>query len=220
MPSTGKGPSAKQQRAAQRQHKLEEYRQREARARRNRRIGIGAAIVVPIAVVGAVLTSVLLTPRPATYTAGSAGASVEGVKTFQNSSTHVKGAVNYQQTPPAGGDHSEVPLNCGIYNKPVPNENAVHSLEHGAIWVTYDPSLSEDQLRELRTKLPSTYVILSPYESLPAPIVLSGWNVQLQVQDAGDKRIGEFFEEYWIGKNAPEPGAPCTGGLDAPGKVS
>lgn len=72
----------------------------------------------------------------------------------------------------------------------------------------------------LRAKLPSTYVVHSPFESLPAPIVLSGWNAQLPVDDAGDERVGAFLEEYWRGQNAPEPGAPCTGALDAPGKVS
>ncbi|WP_298865215.1 DUF3105 domain-containing protein [uncultured Microbacterium sp.] len=210
----------KQQRAEQRAKKFEEYRKREARAMRNRRIGIGAAIVGAVAVVGLIVTSVVLTPGTATYTAGNEGATVDGVETFENGATHVQGAVDYAQAPSAGGDHNQVWLNCGAYSDPVPNENAVHSMEHGAVWVTYDPNLSEEDLSTLRAKLPSTYVALSPYESLPAPIVLSGWNAQLQVEDAGDERIGAFLEEYWRGQNAPEPGAPCTGGLDAPGKDS
>lgn len=216
----GKKPTVKQQRAEQRAKKLEEYRKREAGAKRNRKIGIAVAIVGAVAVVGLLVISVVLTPRSVTYTAGNEGATVDGVETFENGATHVEGAVTYAQTPPAGGDHNQVWLNCGAYGEPVPNENAVHSMEHGAVWVTYDPSLSEAQLSELRAKLPSTYVILSPFESLPAPIVLSGWNAQLQVHDASDARIGAFFEEYWRGQNAPEPGAPCTGALDAPGKTS
>ena len=216
----GNERTVKQQRAEQRAKKLEEYHKREARAKRNRRIGIGAAILGAVAVASVVIISVVLTPRPANYTAGNEGAAVNGVETFENSATHVEGAVEYGQAPPAGGDHNQVWLNCGAYSQPVPNENAVHSMEHGAVWVTYDPNLSDEQLTELRAKLPSTYVVLSPFESLPAPIVLSGWNAQLQIDDAGDDRIGAFFEEYWRGQNAPEPGAPCTGALDAPGKVS
>lgn len=219
-PPAGKRPTVKQQRADQRAKKLEEFRKREARAKRNRRIGIAAAIVGAVAVVGLLVTTFVITPRPATYTAGNEGATIDGVETFENTATHVEGAVEYAQTPPAGGDHNQVWLNCGVYSEPVPNENAVHSLEHGAVWVTYDPSLSEDQLSTLRAKLPSTYVVLSPSDSLPAPIVLSGWNAQLQLDDAGDERVGAFFEEYWRGQNAPEPGAPCTGALDAPGKVT
>ena len=80
-------------------------------------------------------------------------------------------------------------LNCGIYSDPVPNVYAVHSLEHGAIWVTYDPTkLSADALAALREHLPSTYVILSPYVGIPSPIVLSGWNVQLRVDSPDDPR--------------------------------
>lgn len=215
----GKKPTVKQQRAEQRAKKLEEYRKREAKAKRTRTIGIVAASVGAVAVVALLVISIVLTPQPATYAAGGTGAEVEGVETFENASEHVEGIVDYEQTPPAGGQHNQVWLNCGVYTEPVPNENAVHSMEHGAIWVTYDPSLSDDELTTLRGKLPSSYVILSPFEGLPSPIVLSGWNSQLQVDDADDERVAQFLEEYWLSQDVPEPGALCTGGLDAPGKV-
>ena len=37
----------------------------------------------------------------------------------------------YPQSPPVGGPHSDRWLACGVYTKPVPKENAVHSIEHG-----------------------------------------------------------------------------------------
>ena len=80
--------------------------------------------------------------------------------------------------------------------------------------------MSGDELATLRSLLPSTYAILSPYEGLPSPIVVSGWNTQLKVDSASDPRIAEFFEEYWRSQNVPEPGAPCTGAIDGPGKQS
>ena len=212
-------PTVKQQRALERERKLEEFRKREAKAKRNRMIGIWSAVVVVVAVVGLLITSVVLTPQPVSYAAGGTGAEVEGVETFENASEHVEGVVEYPQTPPAGGQHNQVWLNCGVYTEPVPNENAVHSMEHGAIWVTYDPSLSDDELSALRAKLPSTYIVLSPFEGLPSPIVLSGWNSQLQVESADDERIAEYLEEYWLSQDVPEPGAACTGALDAPGKA-
>jgi hypothetical protein len=219
-PSVKKAASIKQQRAAERARKLEEHRKREARARRNRRIGVGGAIAGGIAIVALVITTVVLTPQPPAYTVGGDGADVEGVETFENESTHVEGVVDYEQTPPAGGSHNPAWLNCGVYSEPVPNENAVHSLEHGALWVTYDPALSDADVDALRAKLPSTYVILSPFDGLPSPIVLSGWNTQLQVDDVDDERITAFIEEYWQSENVPEPGAPCTGAFEAPGRVS
>ena len=49
--------------------------------------------------------------------------------------------------------------------------------------------------------------------------MLSGWNSQLQVNNASDARIADFFEEFWKSNNVPEPGAACTGAIDGPGKV-
>ena len=87
--------------------------------------------------------------------------------------------------------------------------------------MTYDQAqMSGAELDELKSHLPSTYVILSPYEGLPSPIVLSAWNAQLQLERASDTRIPEFFEEYWRNQNVPEPGAACTGAIDGPGKQS
>ena len=219
-PAARKAATVKQQRAAERERKLEEFRRREAKAKRNRRIGIASAIVGAVAVVGLLVTVFVLTPQPVTYAAGGTGAEIDGVETFENPAGHVEGAVEYPQTPPAGGEHNPVWLNCGVYTEPVPNENAVPSMEHGAVWVTYDPSLSDSELSTLRAKLPSTYAILSPFDGLPSKIVLSAWNTQLQLDDVDDPRIAQFLEEYWLSQDAPEPGAPCTGGLDAPGRAS
>ncbi|WP_353808687.1 DUF3105 domain-containing protein [Agromyces sp. SYSU T00194] len=216
----GKKPTVKQQRAAQRAKKLEEYKRQQARAKRNRRLGIGAAIVGALAIAGVVVTSIVLAPQPANYSVGGSGAEVDGVETFDNTSLHVDGVVDYPQTPPAGGEHNPAWLNCGVYSEQVPSENAVHSMEHGAVWVTYDPSLADDELATLRSLLPSSYVILSPFEGLPSPIVLSGWNSQLQVESADDERIAQYLEEYWRSDLVPEPGALCTGGVDAPGRES
>lgn len=218
-------PSVKQQRASAREAKLAAFRAAEAKRKRNRVIGLSAGIGVgALAVLGVVavfVSSLVFAPKAASYTAGGSGETIEGVELFENGAGHVETPVEYPQTPPAGGEHNPVWLNCGVYEEPVPNEAAVHSLEHGAIWVTYDASVvTGDQLETLKSKLPSTYVVLSPYEGLDSPIVLSGWNSQLKLEEASDPRIPAFFEEYWQSQNVPEPGAMCTGAYDAPGKVS
>ena len=69
---------------------------------------------------------------------------------------HVAGPVAYSVTPPVGGDHSPVWLNCGVYDRPVPNERAVHDLEHGAVWVTYRPSLPATEVPSSRPSRPSS----------------------------------------------------------------
>ena len=213
--------SVKTQRAAQRAQKLEAYHHTQKKAKRNRRIGIIAGSVAAAAVVGLVITTIVLTPQAANYAGNGTGdgSSIDGVELFENGGDHVETTVSYAQTPPAGGEHASAWLNCGVYTEPVPNENAVHALEHGALWVTYDPSLSAAELDTLKEQLPSTYVVLSPFDGLPSNIVVSGWNSQLQLDDASDPRFTAFFEEFWKSANAPEPGAPCSGGIDAPGKA-
>lgn len=219
--SAGSGNlSVKQQRAVKRTAKLEKHRKHQARAKRNKRLGLIGAAVGAVAILALLFTSIVLTPRPATYEAGSEGITIPGVETFDNPSLHVETPVSYTQTPPAGGEHSPAWLNCGVYTEPVPNENAIHSLEHGAVWVTYEPGLvSEQGISELRSLLPSSHAILSPYENMDTPIAVSAWNAQLKLESVEAEKIGQFFEEYWLGGTAPEPGASCTGAVEGPGKV-
>jgi hypothetical protein len=203
--------AAKQERVA---------RQQEAARKRKRSVLLRRATkYVVIAVIIAGVGSLFL-PGKGRYSAGGSGDAIDGVQFFRNQTGHTLSAVAYPQTPPAGGEHHPTWLNCGIYSEPVPNTNAVHALEHGAVWVTYDPGLSEDTLDALRDHLPSSYVVLSPYVGLGSPIVLTGWNVQLRLSSPDDPRLPRFFEEYWRSQNVPEPGALCTGGIDGPGRSS
>jgi hypothetical protein len=125
--------------------------------------------------------------------------------------------VNYEQTPPVGGDHAPIWQNCGFYDEVVPNESAVHSLEHGAVWITYRPDLPDAQMAVLRRVARSqTFILVSPFPELPSPVVASAWGRQLRLQDAGDPRLEQFVRAFRIGPQTPEPGAPCTGGVGRP----
>ncbi|MDN3311100.1 DUF3105 domain-containing protein [Microbacterium oryzae] len=214
--------SIKQQREAQRQEKLAEYQRQLKRRQRGRVLWWTVGSVAAVAVVAAVVASFVFAPasKDASYDIGGTGAEIEGVETFSNTNTHVEGTVDYEQTPPAGGPHNAYWLNCGVYTEPQQNENAVHSLEHGAVWVTYDPELvSDEDVETLEGYLPSSYAILSPYPDMGTPIAVSAWNAQLKADSADDERIADFFEEYWRNDSVPEPGAVCTGAIDGPGKV-
>ena len=130
---------------------------------------------------------------------------------------HTEGEVDYEQSPPAGGEHNPVWQNCGYYAEPVRDENAVHSLEHGAVWITYSPDLSEDEVERLRDIAESqTYILVSPYEGLPSPVVASAWGKQLSLQSAEDPDLERFIGTYRQGPQTPEPGAVCTGGIGQP----
>jgi hypothetical protein len=212
-------PTIKEQRAARRANKVEALKREQAKARRNRIIGITAAWS-GVAIV--VLVVILVVTTNGTSNNTAATAAVDGVQTFpKQTSQHVTGTVKYSPLPPVGGNHSVVLLNCGVYSEDVPNENAVHSLEHGAVWVTYDAAaVTGDELTSLRKDIPATYAILSPFPDLASPIVASAWGVQLDVTSPDDPRLAAFIAKYREASSAPEPGSPCTGGLDGPGKVT
>jgi len=181
-------------------------REHEARERRRTRLIVLAAALVVLLVAGVVTFAVLRerANRP----------SLAGVKTYTVQQGHTAKAVTYAQTPPAGGEHDPVWLNCGIYPSPVRNENAVHSMEHGAVWVTYRPDLPAADVDKLKAAMPDTYMVLSPYDGLPAPVVASAWGKQLYLTGADDPRLAVFIKTYRQGPQAPEPGASCTGGTD------
>jgi hypothetical protein len=143
---------------------------------------------------------------------------IQGVQYYAGlTRVHTTEPVAYAQTPPVGGAHDPTPQNCGIYDAPIRNENGVHSLEHGAVWITYQPSLPSSAVDELRQLVRGhSHLLLSPYDGLPAPVVASAWGLQLQAQAASDERIARFIKQYEQGPQTPEPGAACSGGVGNP----
>ena len=143
---------------------------------------------------------------------------LSGVQSFPPPAAgHQEGALTYEQIPPVGGAHNSAWQNCGAYTEPIRNENGVHTLEHGAVWITYAPELPADEVQQLQTLTrQSTYRLLSPYAGLPSPIVISAWGYQLQLETASDPRLGQFIEAYELNPAGPEPGAPCTNGIGEP----
>lgn len=226
----GAGPSkpsrpltVKEERLQRRQAKVAAFKQGQARAKRRRLLAIVLSSVASVAVLGLVVTFVITANAPEVE---APKADVNGVQTWDvRGATHVDPQpVDYKaefgMDPPAGGPHWAVWLNCGIYTEPQQNERAVHDLEHGAVWVTYNPDkVRGDALDALRDRIPDTYAVLSPYPGLDAPVVASAWGAQLKLKGVDDKRLDGFMQKYWQSPDAPEPGAPCTGGVDGPGRI-
>ena len=145
-------------------------------------------------------------------------ATIEGVESLRIVETkHQDGLIAYEQKSPAGGKHNAAWQNCGVYDQPVQNETAVHSLEHGAVWITYRPDLPTAEVERLQTVTrQSSHRLLSPYPDLPAPIMVSSWGYQLKLNRSDDPRLLQFINKYENSASAPEPGASCAGGVGQP----
>ncbi|MFI0775725.1 DUF3105 domain-containing protein [Streptomyces sp. NPDC021212] len=208
--------------AAERRAKIEELRRAEkARERRYRIITITSCtvIVAGLAVGGFFLVDAGNKKKEkATKVTSSVVKTGEfkGMKTWKNlGRTHVGGTVKYAMSPPVGGNHNQVWQNCqgDVYDKPLTKENAVHSLEHGAVWVTYSDKASKEDIATLQARVKKTpYSLMSPYKDQDAPIVLNAWGNQLDIQKASDPRVAAFFKKFVQGKQTPEPNAYCTNG--------
>ncbi|MEU0488941.1 DUF3105 domain-containing protein [Nocardiopsis sp. NPDC006139] len=123
--------------------------------------------------------------------------------------------VDYEQSPPVGGDHWSAWQNCGVYPSPVTPEFAVHSLEHGAVWIAYDPELPADQVEQLNGfYTPGSYLLVTPYEGeMDGPIVASAWGRQVAVDSPTDESLQRFVRAFEQSSDVPEPGALCSQGV-------
>jgi len=130
------------------------------------------------------------------------------------SGDHKTTVISYAESPPMGGPHAPIWADCEgtVYPKQIANENAVHDLEHGAVWITYKPGLPADQL-DVLTKLVAgqPYTLLTPYEGLKTNVSLQAWGYQLFVDSATDPRVQKFITALRLNqKNTPELGASCS----------
>jgi hypothetical protein len=205
--------------AAERQARLAAVRAEQRKKERGRAVWIGSiAGVLVLALVGISAWVIVDAGRDKAALQAQADADIEGVEAIDGLTFNpVTPAVDYPQSPPAGGDHNAAWLNCGVYTEPVPNENAVHSLEHGAVWITYDPALPAEDVATLQAFADNqSYVLVSPYEGLDTPVAISSWGYQLKVDSVDDERLPVFLQKYLLNPELTEVGAPCSSGVGTP----
>ena len=89
----------------------------------------------------------------------------------------------------------------------------MHSLEHGAVWITYTGDADAATLEALQAIAAANgYVLVSRYDGQDSPLVLTAWNRQLAVDSVDDPRVEEFVVTYVGADTAPEPGGLCSDG--------
>jgi hypothetical protein len=179
-------------------------------------IAIGVAIALfAVGVIGYAVFQVNEAKKPAAQR-------IQGVLDYHKTKygrNHVTTHVKYAQSPPVGGNHNAIWQNCmgDVYPAQIANEHAVHSLEHGAVWITYRPGLATSEITRLAAKVRGkTYLLMSPYPGLSTPISLQAWGYQLRVNSSSDKRIDAFISAL-SNKGAPEPGGLCSSGVTKTG---
>ena len=189
--------------------------------------GLIAAAVAVVVFAGAVIGYAVYAVNRANADQVTAADQIQGVQTFDYAAgqQHVSTPVDYEQSPPVGGPHDGEWADCTgtVYDVDIRHDNAVHGLEHGAVWITYDPdTISDEDLSTLTDLVEgNSGMMLSPYAGLTSPISLQSWNHQLAVDSATDPRVEQFVDFFVFGQDEdgeplyPEPGASCENPLFA-----
>jgi hypothetical protein len=214
--------SSKKSASLARKARIEEMRRAEkARERRVRILTIAVSTVIVAGLVGFGAYYVDNANDKDERQQAAAKKPVKGEKSWNAkklTQNHVTKAVSYPMNPPVGGDHDQAWMTCdgSVYTKEIRNENAVHSLEHGAVWITYNDKAADADVKTLADKVAKTpYTLMSPVRDQAGALMLSAWGKQLTVEKASDPRVQQFLTKYVQGAQTPEPGAACTNGVDA-----
>jgi hypothetical protein len=110
-------------------------------------------------------------------------------------------AIPYPSYPPTYGPHWPAPTTWGYHSEVIPDERAVHNLEHGGVVVSYN-NIPPDSLAALQALL-TTYpkdkygevkVVIRPYDKIaPGTIVLTAWNWIDLLPAYDDARVRRFL---------------------------
>ena len=177
-----------------------------------------AAVLVVVFAAGVIIYAVTRhssNTNPYTQSALADATKISGVTYKQEPNhNHVQGVIQYDASPPVGGNHSQYWVDCTgtVYPNAIANENAVHGLEHGAVWITYRPGLSKADVDALAKYVSGQdRMFMSPYPGLKSNISLQSWGYQLFLDSPTDPRIQQFINALrYNPKTTPEYGADCS----------
>ena len=165
-----------------------------------------AVVVVAVIIVGALV----ITNRPSsTEVSGSA---LLGEVRVSSRALHIPGndpagLEIVPGEPPTGGPHFDTPQRTGVYDAPIHDGNAIHALEHGIVWISYQPDLVDEEtvrtLRDIADSLGGDS-ILSPRPQNAMPIALASWGRLLPMSSLNEELAREFIRTNR--NRSPEPG--------------
>jgi hypothetical protein len=186
----------------------------------------GAVILVALGIIGFAVVYIVKDDSVNSSNWESEASKIDGVVNYRTNADktltdqgHAWGPLRYKVNPPVGGTHSYNWQTCmgNIYTAPIPNEQATHSLEHGAVWITYKQGLGADDVARLAALVKGQqYLFMSPVAGLDKNVSLQAWGYQLKLDTTDDERIKRFIKVMKTNASM-EPGAPCSGGEDQTG---
>ena len=134
-----------------------------------------------------------------------------------NVGDHTEDPVTYEMTPPVQGFHSNTPAPCGVHATQVIDENFVHSLEHGAVGLLFDPTrATPEDIKELEAIASEAdeNVVSAPYEGMEPVFAIASWGERMDLDELDVAAVNEYIDVF-AGKG-PEAGKTCPNTVDTP----
>lgn len=101
---------------------------------------------------------------------------------------------SYNSNPPTSGAHAGA-APWGFSEVELIDQNAIHNLEHGGIWITYKDidEQSLETLRKIARSNPQS-VLISPRAANDSPIAIASWGRLLKTDVVDEAQIKEFIK--------------------------
>jgi hypothetical protein len=126
--------------------------------------------------------------------------------------------ITYPTKPPVSGEHAPQPAPCGVHDKQIPDEEQVHTLEHGSVGIQFSPDLDPAQIKSIED-LVATYqdhVFSAPYSGMDTPIAVTSWGHMMKLDSFDETAIKDYIEAFQSNPPAPEIEQPCPNTADTP----
>ena len=198
-----------------RQRRLEEKRQARAEAAERQRKQAQRERLVRFAFVGLLIVGLLWFFLFRTKAPTEIGGHELLASSQAGEGVHSTDPQTYDTVPPVSGPHAPGAAACGVHDTQIANENMVHTLEHGAVGLLYDPTLDIQQIRDLENIVGglASHMFSAPYAGMDTPIVVTAWGYRMPLEEVDEPAIEEFIDEFR--ENGPED-QPCPNDQNAP----
>lgn len=181
-------------------------------------------------------------PMSSDAPAGDGGPCESVIETFTpDPSPHIPNCspVTYSTNPPTSGPHYPVWAAFRRYVTPVPRGYTVHSMEHGAVVISYNcPTNCDADLAALESFLAGRpadpmcvspirhRIVITPDPLLDVPFAAAAWGASLKSRCLDLPALGAFLDAHYgrapedfcfdgVDPTAVDAGGPCPAPLDA-----
>jgi len=127
---------------------------------------------------------------------------VEGTQDFEIvGRNHIPGGTfgsGYNSNPPSSGPHWASPAKNGFYDSALPDEQLIHNLEHGHVWIAYKPDVGEEIKNELKkiAEDEDWKVVVASRDKNETKIACVAWGRVLKMDEPDFDKIRDFIKTY------------------------